>query len=439
MNNFNRYWPLLALPVAVIIAAAPYLPGPVRDARVQAQGTAQPTTPQTSTPQTDTAQNAQPQTFDSQTGNGQNGAAQNEFPGSAYNDPNWNPLAGSNGGYVPDASSPYAQRRQRGGTQGGPSQSSPNPSSAATAVLRKVYDASVKGAVRVRVGDSGIGSGFFMSQGGLILTAAHVALGDSGAKLSVVTQAGQELPVTLVGYDEARDLAVLRASGGSFPALKLAASTPRVGAGVVAIGNSRGAFDGGRAGSITALNVSLDPTFPLNMAQSSMPLAPGDSGGPVLNAVGEVVGVSTAVSNQNGQFSSYFVPVTSSSTLVQSLVSGVKRGVPVLGIGVADARQTSGQSGILVTAVTPGLGAARAGLRGAVVREFRDASGNVQQDITGADIIVGVDGKAVSTPAALIAYLRGKQVGDRVTLALKRNGQTLNVPVLLSARPANQG
>ena len=434
MNKFNRYWPLLALPAAVVIAALPYLPGPVRDARVQAQAS----TPQNSTPQTDTAQNAQPQTFDSQTGNGHNGTTQNdaqtrnEFPGNAYNDPNWNPLAGSNGGNIPDASGPYAQR-------GGTSQGNTSQGSAATAVLRKVYDASIASAVRVRVGSSGIGSGFFMSQDGLILTAAHVALGDSAAKLSVITQAGQQLPVTLVGYDEARDLAVLRTSGTGFPALKLAASTPGVGAGVVAIGNSRGAFDGGRAGSITALNVSLDPTFPLNMAESSMPLAPGDSGGPVLNAAGEVVGVSTAVSNQNGRFASYFVPVTSSSTLVQSLVSGVKRGVPVLGIGVADARRITGQSGVLVTAVTPGLGAARAGLKGAAVREFRDASGNVQQDITGADIIVGVDGKAVSTPAALIAYLRGKQAGDRVTLAVKRNGQTLNVPVLLSARPANQG
>ena len=441
MNNFNRYWPLLALPAAVVIAAVPYLPGPVRDARIQAQTTTpQTTTPQTATPQTDAAQNAQPQTFDSQIGNGQSGTAQNgtaqndaqtrnEFPGSAYNDPNWSPLAGSNGGNIPDASRPYAQRSRLGGAQ----------SSAATAVLRKVYDASVASAVRVKVGDSGIGSGFFMSQGGLILTAAHVALGDTGAKLSVVTQAGQELPVTLVGYDEARDLAVLRASGSSFPALKLAASTPGVGAGVVAIGNSRGAFDGGRAGAITALNVSLDPTFPLNMIESSMPLAPGDSGGPVLNAAGEVVGVSTAVSNQNGRFASYFVPVTSSSTLVRSLVSGVKRGVPVLGIGVADARRITGQDGVLITAVTPGLGAARAGLKGAALREFRDASGNVQQDVSGADVIVGVDGKAVSTPAALIAYLRGKQVGERVTLKVQRGGQTLDISVLLSARPANQG
>ena len=133
------------------------------------------------------------------------------------------------------------------------------------------------------------------------------------------------------------------------------------------------------------------------------------------------------------------MPVTQNSTLVQSLVSGVKRGVPVLGIGVADARATTGQPGILVTAVTPGLGAAKAGLKGATVREFRDASGDVQQDVSGADIIVGVDGRAASTPSALISYLRGKQVGDRVTLRVRRGTQTVNVSVVLSAKPTSQG
>lgn len=444
-NSFNRYWPLLALPVAAAIAVVPYLPGPTASRNADRQS---------DTAQTDPAQNAQPQTFSAQTpgnqtqgspngtGTAQNVQPQNDAQTSPWNDPNWSPLANDNTLALPDAGSPYAQaqpspygQRNRSGTaQGGTAQSS-----SATAALRKVYEASVASAVRVNVGDSGIGSGFFMSKDGLILTAAHVPLGDSSARLSVTTQDGQNLPVTLVGYDEVRDLAVLKAQGSNFPALKLAASTPRVGAGVVAIGNSRGSFDGGRAGAVTALNVSLDPTFPVNMVESSMPLAPGDSGGPVLNAAGEVVGVSTAISNQGGQFASYFVPVTSSSTLVQQLVGGAKRGVPVLGIGVADARQTTGQSGILVTAVTPGLGAAKAGLKGGIVREFRDASGDVQQDISGADIIVGVDGKAVSTPGALVAYLRGKQVGDRVTLKVQRSGQTLNVPVVLSAKPVSQG
>jgi serine protease Do len=425
-THWNRYWPLLALPVAAAIAVVPNLPR-----------AAQNSTAQTDATQSDTAGGAQPQTFGTQNGSTQtqDGTAQdslrNDFQNSPFNDPNFNTLPG--GTLADPQTAPYATRTPRRNSAGTAQ------NAAATAALRKVYDAAIAGAVRVNVGSSGIGSGFFMSKDGLILTAAHVPFGDSSARLSVTTQSGQDLPVTLVGYDEVRDLAVLKASGSDFPALKLAASTPKVGAGVVAIGNSRGSFDGGRAGSVTALNVSLDASFPSNMVESSMPLAPGDSGGPVLNAAGEVVGVSTAISNQGGSFASYFVPVTRDSALLGQLVSGVKRGVPVLGIGVTDARQATGTSGVLVTTVDPNLGAAKAGLKGGAVREFRDASGDVQQDISGADIIVGVDGRAVSTPSALISYLRGKQVGDRVTLKVRRGSQTLNLTVTLSAKPTNQG
>ncbi|ULH14528.1 S1C family serine protease [Deinococcus sp. KNUC1210] len=447
--KLNRNWPLLALPVAAAIAVIPYLPSPERhqaalgqnDQTSQTQTSPAPSSPSaSSTAPSSTPQNSQPAPDLS-------GSQPNDAQSSPYtaqqNDPNWNPWQrGGPGDSADNSGDPFPF-----GTQNDPSASGQGQLGSGTArsgtqansALRQVYDKAVASAVRVNVGDSGIGSGFFMSADGLILTAAHVALGEPGAKLSVTTQDGQNLAATLVGYDEVRDLAVLKVQGSNLPALKLAASTPAVGAGVVAIGNSRGSFDGGRAGAVTALNVSLDATFPSNMVQSSMPLAPGDSGGPVLNAQGEVVGVSTAISNRGGNFASYFVPVTSSSALVRELVSGVRRGVPVLGISVADAQQSTGKSGVLVTAVSPGLGAATAGLKGGTVREFRDASGNVQQDISGADIIVGVDGRSVSTPSALVTYLRGKQVGDTVALRILRGDQTLTVNVKLSAKPTNQG
>ncbi|WP_425146448.1 S1C family serine protease [Deinococcus sp.] len=447
--KLSRSWPLLALPVAAAIIAVPFLPSPERHQaalgaaapqtqtdQIQANANQTQASPDqnNSTPsavQTPQTQATQPQTSQTQTtqpgpdlsGSGQGSAPDTSDAAPWQNDGNQD-FGNQNSGAQELV--PPVQGRARGNFGG---------SSANSSALRQVYDSAVSSAVRVNVGSSGIGSGFFMSVDGLILTAAHVALGEPGANLSVTTAGGQELSAALVGYDEVRDLAVLKVQGKSFPALKLAASTPAVGAGVVAIGNSRGSFDGGRAGAVTALNVSLDATFPSRMVESSMPLAPGDSGGPVLNAAGEVVGVSTAISTRGGSFASYFVPVTRSSALVRELVSGVKRGVPVLGISVADARQ----GGVLVTAVSPGLGAASAGLRGGTVREFRDASGQVQQDISGADIIVGVDGRAVSTPAALISYLRGKAVGDTVALRVLRGTQTLTIDVRLSAKPSNQG
>ena len=456
--KLNRNWPLLALPVAAAIAAIPYLPSPERNQAALGQTTqlqnSQNSTAQATPTVPSTAPSTQPGPDLSGNSTQPNASQPNDSQVSPYTaqqgsqaNPNWNPWQrGGPGDRTPNTADAFPFGPQNDpfaddqGQQAAPSlQGQGRSASPASSALRKVYDKAVASAVRVNVGDSGIGSGFFMSADGLILTAAHVALGEPGAKLTVTTQDGQNLAAALVGYDEVRDLAVLKVQGTGFPALKLAASTPAVGAGVVAIGNSRGSFDGGRAGAVTALNVSLDATFPSNMVQSSMPLAPGDSGGPVLNAQGEAVGVSTAISDRGGDFASYFVPVTASSALVRELVSGVKRGVPVLGISVADARQSTGQNGVLVTAVSPGLGAAKAGLKGGTGREFRDASGAVQQDISGADIIVGVDGKAVSTPSALVTYLRGKQVGDTVALRILRGSQTLTLNVQLSAKPTSQG
>lgn len=317
-----------------------------------------------------------------------------------------------------------------------PQATTPDRSAPGTArSLRDVYRQSTAAAVRVDVGTSGLGSGFFLTSDGLVLTAAHVALGENVDRLGVTLDDGQRLPARLVGYDETRDVALLKVSGQGFETLPLAASTPRVGDGVVAIGNSRGAFDGGRAGTVTALNVSLDANFPSGMVATSMPLAPGDSGGPVLNDRGEVVGVSTAISERDGQFSSYFVPLTADSRLVADLRAGVRRGVPVIGVGVADARSATGTAGALVTTVTPGLGGERAGLRAAQMREFRGADGDVQQDVGAADVIVGVDGREVRSPADLVAYLRTKAAGDRVTLTVRRDGRSVRVPVTLSARP----
>jgi len=302
--------------------------------------------------------------------------------------------------------------------------------------LREAYARSTASAVRVNIGRSGIGSGFFISSDGLVLTAAHVALGEPGAAITVTTDDGVRHAARIVGYDESRDLAVLRVQGKGFTPLKFASRAPAVGDAVVAIGNSRGAFDGGRAGRVTAVNASLDASFPSGLVASTMPLAPGDSGGPVLNARGEVVGVSTAVSEHGGVFRSYFVPLTQGSRVVQELRSGVKRGVPVIGIGVADARDFARVAGALVTDVTRGLGGAKAGLRVPTVREFRDESGRVSREVTSADVIVSVDGRKVTRAADLVAYVRTRKAGDRVKLGVQRGGKTVTVTVTLSHRRA---
>ncbi|ADV67140.1 S1C family serine protease [Deinococcus maricopensis] len=377
-------WPLLAAPITAALLAVPFLPNP------------QPTPATASSP----AVTAPPTT-----------------PGAPF-------TARTSPSTAPDASAPWPERTRT--------------DDATASRLERAYTSGTAAAVRVNIGDSGLGSGFFISSDGYVMTAAHVALGGEhgdGADLSVITDDGTSHPARLVGYDEARDLAVLKVDGQGFAHLNFAARTPNVGDGVVAIGNSRGAFDGGRAGAVTALNASLDATFPTGLVASSMPLAPGDSGGPVLNAQGEVVGVSTAISLQGGNFSSYFVPLTGSSSIVRDLQAGTRRGVPVVGVSVAEpsALGLTG-TGAVVTGLTSGLGGERAGLRAAQLREYRDANGDARQTATGGDIITAIDGRAIKAPDDLITYLRGKQPGDRVTLTVQRDGRSLQVNVTLSAK-----
>lgn len=298
--------------------------------------------------------------------------------------------------------------------------------------LEQVYQNSTAASVRVNVGDSGIGSGFFISSDGLVLTAAHVALGDGN--LSITMEAGRSYPAKLVGFEEYQDLALLQVSGNNFPFLKLSPTPVKVGDSVVAIGNSRGRFDGGKTGRVIRLDARLDPTFPSGLVATTMPLAPGDSGGPVLNSKGEVVGVSVAVGTVRGEFSSYYKPVNTSSAIVNELKAGLRRGVPILGISVADATRYLEQSGALITDVREGLGAQRAGLREPQVETYRDEQGRMQQNFVGADVIVGVDGHSVRTPRDLIAYLHGKKPGDQVKLQVLRGNQTIEIMVILSEK-----
>ncbi|GEM44494.1 S1C family serine protease [Deinococcus cellulosilyticus] len=304
----------------------------------------------------------------------------------------------------------------------------------ASSTLEEVYEKSIPGAVRVIIGNAGLGTGFFITSDGYIMTAAHVALGDTSEPLSVLTSQGKEYPATLVGYDELKDLAIIKVKGNNFPTLQFSSSTPKVGDGVVAIGNSRGSFDGGRAGKVTRLGASLSASFPSNMVASSMPLAPGDSGGPVLNDRGEVVGVSTAISSGAGHFSSYFVPLTTSSQIVKDLQAGLKKSVPIIGVSIADARDYLDAEGVLVTEVVPGLGAHKAGIKDPQIREYRDDSGRVRQEISGADVIVAVEGKNVNDSDDLIGVLRSKKAGDQVTLKVRRGEQTLTLKVTLTAK-----
>ncbi|PYE52887.1 S1C family serine protease [Deinococcus yavapaiensis] len=306
--------------------------------------------------------------------------------------------------------------------------------------LQTVYQRTRTATVRV-TNDDGLGTGFFISKDGLVLTAAHVAL--SGGPLKVTTTSGQRLNATLVGFDEYRDLAVLKVNttrqANGF--LALADASPNVGAAVLAVGNSRGDFNAPRTGEVTNTSATLGASFPSALIKTTMPLAPGDSGGPVVNAAGQVVGVSTAVGVSQNGYASYISPVTKSSKVLTEIRAGVKRGTPMLGVTITNFDEETAASlglgrpgGVLVTGVSEGSGAAKAGVRAPRTTRELDERGFSRQRILSADVITAVDGRRVVDGDALVGYLRTKKIGDRVVLTVQRDAKSVKLTVTLGAK-----
>ena len=323
------------------------------------------------------------------------------------------------------------------------------PQESATAhyeTLNAVYASARNATVRIEITPSGVGSGFVISEDGLVITAYHVVR--AARALNVITSGGDRYSATLVGYDEYGDVALLDIEAHNLPALPIDfTDTPEPGDALLAVGNSRGEFNAPRVGRVVALGQELSASFPSGLIATTMPLAPGDSGGPVLDADGEVVGIAVAVSVGPDGFSSFATPLFGSeaSDFVAALEGGLQRGVPFMGVSLLEltpqavAELGYGQpGGLLVTKVAPGSGADLAGLHNPDTFQTRigGARGRfgVVTGIRSADIIVAVDGRRVAAADDLVGYLRGLTVGETVNLTVLRNGERLQVPVTLGTR-----
>lgn len=316
----------------------------------------------------------------------------------------------------------------------------------------------------------GVGTGFFFSPEGAVLTAYHVIDGVGGARDCPPTYVGidaerREFALDLVGFDAYMDLAVLQAEVGAaaVPFVPLAASLPNPGAGVVAIGNSRGDFLAARAGRITRLGVrSARADFADDTIEMTNALQPGDSGGPVVTARGEAIGVVSYISTNPGgmrsdvplppflmglalpmEFAAYAVPVTAESALVSALVGGAQRDVPVIGFTWQQGFDYDPATwdvdfgprpGAIVGSVAPGGPAAQAGLRSYEARPLLDEAGARIGTVAEADVIVAIDGVATPTFERLLAVVRGKEIGQVIELTVQRGAATYRLPLELGAR-----
>ncbi len=281
----------------------------------------------------------------------------------------------------------------------------------------------------------GSGSGFVWDDHGHIVTNNHVVSGASGARVRLSD--GRDVAASLVGVSPAHDLAVIKIDGEKLPSpLPIASSSDlKVGQVTLAIGNPFGLDWTLTTGIISALDRSLPAedgqSLLEHVIQTDAAINPGNSGGPLLDSAGRLIGVNTLIFSPSGASAGlgFAIPADTVNRVVPQLIATGKYVRPSLGIEVDErlnqliARET-GINGVAVLRVTPGSGAAAAGLRGVRTDGRTIAPG---------DIITAVDGAEVDSVARLLARLDERKVGDTVRLTIVRDGQKIETKVTLQA------
>ena len=268
-----------------------------------------------------------------------------------------------------------------------------------------------------------IGTGVIMTADGYIITNAHVISGGKDCWIALDT--GYTYDAKLVGYSKERELAVLKAvDAADLPAASFGDSDLcRVGDTVYAIGNPLGVELRGTLtdGIISAINrdVQVDGRV-MTLLQTTAALNNGNSGGPLINEYGQVVGINTLKMSGNGsemeatvEGLGFAVPISDACFVVNDIIAnGRFRGVPVLGVMVIESTDNGGQ--VSVYTVSEGGGAEEAGL------------------LPG-DVLLRADGQTLHSIHDLMAVRRTHLVGDTMTLTVLRDGQTFDADVPLYA------
>jgi putative serine protease PepD len=276
----------------------------------------------------------------------------------------------------------------------------------------------------VREGGGGAsGSGFVIDGNGTIVTNDHVVENATSVRIRYDDK-GEGITARVIGTDPSSDLAVLRpdSSAPKISPLTLADSSKvAVGDNAIAIGYPLGLDRTATAGIISGLGrtITAPNGFQIdNVIQTDAPINPGNSGGPLLDDRGRVIGINSQIATAGSQGNvgiGFAVPSNTVRDVVPRLQRGQKIKRAYLGVSTS---QASGGRGALVESVTSGGPAQRVGLR------------------SGRDVIVSVDGKAISSPGDLSSEIGAHEPGDRVTVGVLRNGVRRSVKVTLDDRPA---
>lgn len=282
------------------------------------------------------------------------------------------------------------------------------------------------------------GSGFIISADGYILTNYHVIeeANKGGYEIKVLTYDGDTYTAAIVGYEEDNDVAVLKIDANGFSAATIGDSDGmKVGETVYAVGNPLGELEYTMTdGMVSALDRAISSTDSstgvtktINMFQVSAAINSGNSGGPIYNQRGEVIGIATAKYSSTGVESLGFaIPINDAIKIANDLISdGYVRGKAYMGVTVGTVTASAAQyyglvEGAIVASVEEGSCAERAGLQNS-------------------DIIVAIDDKAVTSRDELIKAKKDYNAGDTAVLKVYRGGEYLDLSITFDeATPEKQ-
>ena len=286
----------------------------------------------------------------------------------------------------------------------------------------------------------GVGSGVIISPDGYILTNDHVVV--NSPELKVIFPNGKEYGAKLVGTDPSTDIAVIKAEVPIVltPARLGNSDGIKPGQMAIAIGNPFRLDNSVTVGVISALNRTLRASNNFNIKgviQTDAAVNPGNSGGPLLNARGEVIGINTAIFSNTGGFLGigFAIPINTAKRVADELIQKGKVTRPWLGItGLSITREVKESfnlpvsKGVLVMEIVPNSPAERAGLQRTRSRPGRD-------DYIRGDIILALDGEPTDTIDRLVDIILTHKLGDRLEVRVLRDGEERGVEVTMVERP----
>ena len=296
------------------------------------------------------------------------------------------------------------------------------------------------------VPQQGQGSGFILDKQGLILTNNHVI--NNAQRVEVTLSDKHKYKATVMGVHKNHDLALLKINAPNLtPAVLADSQGLMVGQRVYAIGNPFGLSGTMTRGIISAIRSIHGPeNNPIEDAiQTDAAVNPGNSGGPLLNSRGEVIGITTLIANNGADQSSgigFAIPINTAKAVLDDFAKYGRVRRPSLDIvtipigpDIAEQLGLPADYGILIDRVIPGGAADKAGLKGGTQRAYQ---GNTPV-MLGGDLIVGMDGEEITSPQDLSAVMNSHRAGDEVTVTIFRGRKKMDLKVQLGDAKDQQG